>query len=152
MITNKIPGKISQTPAKPGVYLLKGQDERILYIGKAKNLKNRLKEVDVAKQIIDSDADEFYDWYEGLEVIPLIVGIQDKFNKIRREELDKYKRRKLKHIKDEDFKIIEEMTSQIMSKTLHNPIMYLKGYQLGEKSKKTHLKESVKLIEDIFFK
>lgn len=116
------------------------------------NLKNRLKEVDMARRIIEGDADEFYDWYEGLEVIPLIVGIQDKYNNIRREELDKYKRRKLKHLDDDDFKIIEEMTSQIMSKTLHNPIMFLKGYQSGEKGKKLHLKESVQLIEDIFLK
>ncbi len=116
------------------------------------NLKNRLKEVDVARRIIEEDADEFYEWYESLEVIPLIVGIQDKYNNIRREELDKYKRRRLKHIGEEDFKIIEEMTSQIMTKTLHNPIMFLKGYQFGEKGKKLHLKESIKLIEDIFLK
>lgn len=30
-------------PEKPGVYILKGQGDRVLYIGKAKNLKSRIK-------------------------------------------------------------------------------------------------------------
>ncbi|MCX8031167.1 MAG: excinuclease ABC subunit UvrC [Thermodesulfovibrionales bacterium] len=34
---------ISTIPNLPGVYLLKGSKDKILYIGKAKNLKNRLK-------------------------------------------------------------------------------------------------------------
>ncbi|GAB4408892.1 MAG: excinuclease ABC subunit UvrC [Thermodesulfovibrionales bacterium] len=35
--------KLSHIPAKPGVYILKGLKDRVLYVGKAKNLKNRLK-------------------------------------------------------------------------------------------------------------
>jgi len=35
--------KISNVPQNPGVYLLKDQKERVIYVGKAKNLKNRLK-------------------------------------------------------------------------------------------------------------
>ncbi|MCI0469316.1 MAG: excinuclease ABC subunit UvrC [Nitrospirae bacterium] len=34
---------LANIPSRTGVYLLKGQKERILYVGKAKNLKNRLK-------------------------------------------------------------------------------------------------------------
>lgn len=36
------PDKISNVPRKPGVYLFKGQRERVLYVGKAKNLRSRL--------------------------------------------------------------------------------------------------------------
>ncbi len=35
--------ELSNTPQKPGVYIFKGPKERILYIGKAKNLRNRLR-------------------------------------------------------------------------------------------------------------
>src|SRR5512143_2284167 len=35
--------KIPNIPQNPGVYLLKDQKERVIYVGKAKNLKNRLK-------------------------------------------------------------------------------------------------------------
>ncbi|MDI6801576.1 MAG: excinuclease ABC subunit UvrC [Thermodesulfovibrionales bacterium] len=34
---------ISNIPSKSGVYIFKGQKERILYVGKAKNLRNRLR-------------------------------------------------------------------------------------------------------------
>ncbi len=35
--------KLSQIPRKPGVYIFKDQKDRVLYVGKAKNLENRLK-------------------------------------------------------------------------------------------------------------
>ncbi len=34
---------ISNIPSMPGVYIFKGQKERILYVGKAKNLRNRIR-------------------------------------------------------------------------------------------------------------
>lgn len=34
---------LSKTPHKPGVYVFKGSKEQILYVGKAKDLKNRLR-------------------------------------------------------------------------------------------------------------
>lgn len=37
------PDKISATPTNPGVYIFKGNSGKVLYVGKAKNLKNRLK-------------------------------------------------------------------------------------------------------------
>jgi len=30
-------------PINPGIYLMRDSDEKIIYIGKAKNLKNRVK-------------------------------------------------------------------------------------------------------------
>jgi len=36
-------GKLSRVPSKPGVYLFKNAQQRVLYVGKAKDLKNRLK-------------------------------------------------------------------------------------------------------------
>ncbi|MBU4319696.1 MAG: GIY-YIG nuclease family protein, partial [Nitrospinae bacterium] len=35
--------KLSLIPPRPGVYLLKGAKEDVLYVGKAKNLRNRLR-------------------------------------------------------------------------------------------------------------
>lgn len=35
--------KLSYVPTKPGVYLLKGNGGKVLYVGKAKNLRNRLR-------------------------------------------------------------------------------------------------------------
>ncbi len=35
--------RISHVPSRTGIYLLKGRKEKILYVGKAKNLRNRLR-------------------------------------------------------------------------------------------------------------
>lgn len=35
--------KLSSIPFKPGVYIFKNEKERVLYVGKAKNLRNRLR-------------------------------------------------------------------------------------------------------------
>ncbi|HDO35326.1 MAG TPA: hypothetical protein ENH07_03400, partial [Nitrospirae bacterium] len=35
--------KLNMVPDRPGVYIFKDEQERILYIGKAKRLKNRLR-------------------------------------------------------------------------------------------------------------
>jgi len=38
-----MPTKLSSIPPKPGVYIFKNEKERVLYVGKAKNLRNRIK-------------------------------------------------------------------------------------------------------------
>jgi glutamyl-tRNA reductase len=121
------------------------------------NLKHRLRELDVAEGLVRSDADEFYEWYEGLAVVPAIVKIRDEFESIRGGELERYRRRKLKHLSDDDFRVVEELTRQIMTKTLHNPIAYLKRYQT--KAKGHHDREAyrgpgeaARIIEELFKK
>lgn len=118
------------------------------------NLKNRLNEVDLAEKLIESDVNEFFDWYEGLAIVPSIVRIQDKFDEIRKNELKKYRRKKMKHIKENDFILIEELTRQIMTKTLHNPITTLKQYQAvnGKEDKNESARDIARIIEELFVK
>ncbi|MEW6528118.1 MAG: glutamyl-tRNA reductase [Spirochaetota bacterium] len=112
------------------------------------NLKSRLNETTLAYEMIDADTEEFLHWYESLQIVPLIAKIKESFETIRNDELKKYRRRKLKHLKDEDFAIIEELTQQIMTKTLHIPISYLK--ELGTNSNSKEAKEKTKLLQEIF--
>ena len=117
------------------------------------NLKNRLKEVEMARQLVDADASDFIEWYEGLEIVPTIVKIQNKFDHIRKNEINRYRRRKLKHLSDKDFSLVEELTKQIMTKTLHNPIATLKKYKSSgdrELAGKKSLREKTKIIEELF--
>jgi excinuclease ABC subunit C len=43
MQMSTLPDKVSCLPAQPGCYLMKGEDGEVLYIGKAKNLKQRVR-------------------------------------------------------------------------------------------------------------
>lgn len=117
------------------------------------NLKNRLQEVEAAMKIVHADADDMIEWYEGLEMVPMIVHIQESFDKIREQELSKFRRRQLKHLSDDEFQHIDDLTRQIISKILHNPIMTIKknkamhiqGYHDTEE-----IKEKIKIIEELF--
>ena len=42
--------RIKDIPAQPGVYLMLDTDSRIIYVGKAKNLKNRVSQYFRAQQ------------------------------------------------------------------------------------------------------
>lgn len=46
--------KISSVPPKPGVYLFKGAKGNVLYVGKAKNLKNRLRSYFQKASVLDA--------------------------------------------------------------------------------------------------
>ncbi len=116
------------------------------------NLKNRMNEVILAEQIINADATEFFEWYEGLEMVPMLIKVQQNFDEIRINELKKYRRRKMKHFSDEDFTIVMDLTKQIMTKTLHKPIMALKRYQELKNSGNNgeHLVDIESVIEELF--
>jgi glutamyl-tRNA reductase len=117
------------------------------------NLKNRLKEVEAAEQIVQSDANELFEWYEGLEMVPMIVHIQECFDKIREQEVAKYRRRQLKNLADDDFEHIDDLTKQIISKILHNPIMAIKqnkALHLDGYHDKEDIKQKIKILEELF--
>jgi glutamyl-tRNA reductase len=117
------------------------------------NMKIRLGEVEGAVKIIEAAAGEFMRWYDDLEVIPAIERITSAFNEIRTREADKYRRRKLKHLSEDDFRLVLELTEQIMNKSLHNPIMALKDHH-ASRSDAGHdceeLREKTRIIKELF--
>ena len=52
--------------------------------------------------IVHNDANDLLEWYEGLEMVPMIVQMQESFDKIREDELSKFRRRQLKNLSEED--------------------------------------------------
>jgi glutamyl-tRNA reductase len=117
------------------------------------NLKNRVKEVESAMEIVNSDANDLIDWYEGLEMVPMIVHMQESFDKIREAEVTKYRRRQLKHLSEEEMQHIDDLTRQIISKILHNPIMAIKqnkALHLNGYHDKEDIKQKIKIIEELF--
>ncbi len=118
------------------------------------NMRGRMQELEKANSIIDEDVEEFVSWYDELAIAPTITMIKNKFNEIRENELNKYKNRKMKHLSEEDFRLVEEITTQIMNKTLHNPIMNLKKQRSScdEPESDESLKKNTKFLEDLFTK
>jgi glutamyl-tRNA reductase len=119
----------------------------------SENLKNRLNEVQLAEEYIDQNVREFMEWHGEMSLTPTITTIQNKFDEIRCSEVERYRKKKLKHLSAEDFEIVEDLTRQIMSKTLHNPIMNLKKqHRCGDDRKHDAevLRRKTKFVEELF--
>jgi glutamyl-tRNA reductase len=118
------------------------------------NMRGRMKEIEKANFIIDEDIDEFISWHDELSITSTITVLKNKFDEIRENELKKYRNKKLKHLSDEDFRFVEELTFQMMNKILHNPIMNLKKKRNDNSESESDelLKMNTKFLEDIFTK
>ena len=117
------------------------------------NLQNRLNEITLAEEIIKQSVADFMQWYRELELVPMITTIKNKFDEVRLQELNRYRKKRLKNLTDEDFKAVEELTKQIMTKTLHNPIQAIKQLQssaLQECHDRHALREKTRLIKELF--
>lgn len=118
-----------------------------------RNLENRLKEVTTAMDIVNHDANDLLEWYEGLEMVPMIVKMQESFDRIREDELSRFRRRQLKNLPEKEMQAVEDLTKQIISKILHNPIMAIKqntALNIDGYHNKEDIKQKLKIIEEIF--
>src|SRR5262245_7472616 len=91
--------KVKQFPGKPGVYLMKDAQGRVIYVGKAKNLRNRAshyftqiaaveeRTADLVKAIADIDFLEADTEVDALLMeARLIKDIQPRFNIVQKDD------------------------------------------------------------------
>ena len=89
------------------------------------NLKGRQKEAKKAEAIIDQEIGQFHRWLGNLDVVPTIVALRQKFEQVRKSEVEKTLSR-FNDLGAKEQKAIEAMTSAIINKLLHQPISILK--------------------------
>jgi len=89
------------------------------------NLAQRSLEAEKAEEIIDQEIGQFYKWLSSLEVTPTIVALRNRFDEIRRSELDKTFS-SWKDLPPDAQKRLEALTMAIMNKMLHPPTTALK--------------------------
>jgi glutamyl-tRNA reductase len=89
------------------------------------NMKDREKEAEKAESIVQDEVGKFVNWYRSLDVTPTIVALKNKFEEIRRKELDETLSLH-PGLSEKEKKSLEAMTSSIISKILHTPITLLK--------------------------
>ena len=74
-MTNVLESKIKNLPTYPGVYVMQGKDGEVIYVGKAKNLKNRVSQY-------------FRSGYKTQKVAKMVEGIYDFYYVITHTERD----------------------------------------------------------------
>lgn len=99
----------------------------------AANLEGRMQEADKAEAIIAEEIIQFYKWVATLEVTPTIVALRNRFDELRKAELE----RTLAGWKDappDAEKRLEALTCAFMNKLLHHPTMVLKKSGQGNRN------------------
>ena len=91
----------------------------------ASNLQQRKEEASKAEAIVNEEIGQFFKWLSSLEVTPTIVALRNKFDEIRRAELDKTLAG-WKEIPPDGQKRLEALTNAIMNKLLHPPTTLIK--------------------------
>ncbi len=91
----------------------------------AANLKEREKEARYAEKIVMEELEGFCQWVSSLNVVPTIKSLRERFEEIRKLEIEKTLPG-LKNVTDKEKKSLEAMTSAIINKILHHPVTHLK--------------------------
>ena len=94
------------------------------------NIQDRKKEAARAENIVQDEVIKFVNWYRSLDVTPTIVALREKFEEIRKKELEKTFSLH-PNFSDKERKSLEAMTSAIINKILHEPVTILKRKDEG---------------------
>jgi glutamyl-tRNA reductase len=94
------------------------------------NIQDRKKEAEKAETIVQDEVVKFVNWYRSLEVTPTIVALRNKFEEIRKRELEKTFSLH-PSFSEKERKSLEAMTSSIINKILHDPLTLLKKKDEG---------------------
>ena len=88
-------------------------------------LERRRSEITVAEDIIRSGIHEFWAWYRGRNVVPLIRQLRGRAEELREAEIARAMR-SLRHLSDEDRATVDNLTRQLLNKMLHAPTARLR--------------------------
>jgi glutamyl-tRNA reductase len=90
------------------------------------NLQERSAEAAKAEEIIAEEVANFGRWLSFLEQAPTIVALRERFETIRRNEIEKSLSGSLRGLSEQQKEAIEHMTAAMIKKILHHPISRLK--------------------------
>lgn len=90
------------------------------------NLERRQAEIPAAEKIVTEGVEDFWSWYAGLEIVPVIRALRGRAEAVRQVEVARALR-KLDHLRPEDREAVETLTRQLMNKVLHGPTVRLRA-------------------------
>jgi len=89
------------------------------------NIQERKKEAEKAEAMVGGEVATFQKWVNSLQVVPTIVSLRGKIERIRAAETDKALGR-LPDLTDKDRQQVKALTNAIVNKILHRPQAVLK--------------------------
>jgi glutamyl-tRNA reductase len=89
------------------------------------NIQKRGAEVTRAEQIVEEEVRKFATWHRSREAVPTIVALRQRFENVRKSELERLEP-KLASLPPDARQRVDEITRLIVEKLLHHPTEQLK--------------------------
>lgn len=89
------------------------------------NKEERKKEIAKAENIIQQGQEFFQNWLQSLEVVPTILDLRQRLERVRQEEISRTFSL-LRNTSAEERELIDILTQSIINKIIHHPIAFLK--------------------------
>jgi len=121
LIDIAVPRDIDPEAAKLPNVFLKDIDDLSSIVDR--NMQKRKDEIPKIKSIINEEFEIFLALFAKLEVGPTIAGLREKFEAIRKEELERHRTK----LPPEEFARFDDMTRKMMNRLLHTPTVMLKA-------------------------
>lgn len=96
------------------------------------HLEERASEAQKAEQIVREEVESFVRWLSSLEQVPTITALRERFEDIRKGEIERSLSGNLKDLSEDQRAALQEMTAAMVNKMLHGPISQLKKNPLDE--------------------
>jgi glutamyl-tRNA reductase len=96
------------------------------------NRERRAEAAEQALEIVQAETARFTKWFEGLEAVPTIVALRDRFDTVRAQETARLLA-KLQHLPEHDRKLIEHYGETLVNKLLHGPSAQLRHLGGGDR-------------------
>jgi glutamyl-tRNA reductase len=90
------------------------------------NLQERSNEAEKAESIIEEEVVNFVRWIDSLDQVPTITALRQRFEEIRRREMERSLAGSLRQLTPQQKDALEDMTTAMINKMLHGPITRLK--------------------------
>jgi glutamyl-tRNA reductase len=111
------------------------------------NLQERSSEANKAESIVHDEVLSFVRWIASLEQVPTITALRQRFDDIRRRELERSLGSSLKGLTAAQRAALEDMTTAMINKMLHGPIAQLKSNSENDEEATLYIAALKKLFD-----
>jgi glutamyl-tRNA reductase len=113
------------------------------------NLQERSNEAEKAEGIVHEEVLSFTRWISSLDQVPTITALRQRFDEIRRKEMDRSLTGALKDLSPEQKEALEDMSNAMINKMLHGPISRLKRNSQNDDEEGTAYVDALKKLFDL---
>jgi glutamyl-tRNA reductase len=113
------------------------------------HLQERSNEAEKAESIVHEEVLSFTRWISSLDQVPTITALRQRFDEIRRKEMERSLTGALKDLSPQQKEALEDMTNAMINKMLHGPISRLKRNSQSDDEEGTSYVDALKKLFDL---